>query len=178
MTSGGTRLSRKGITVRDNHEELLAWNPALLARLFWHLARKYGDAAAGRAPPLPVFLVGAGMIFHRETVDKIHRMQFDSRFLKVISERPDLLGGLQARIESAAMPALLALQLGASSLLLQRDGGDGFPTFRALGGVDLPLAIREVEAPLAPMVGAAKRLGAWFALEPFENIQRQLTVEF
>lgn len=164
--------------MRDNHEELLARNPALLARLYWHLARKYSETAIGASPTLPVFLVSTGLLIHNETVDKIHRMNFDSGLLKVVVERPDLIGGLQARIEANSPAALLGLQLAVSASLLQRDGGEGLPTFRAIGGADLPLGLREVNSPLAPMIAAAKRLGAWFATEPLEIIQRQLTVEF
>jgi hypothetical protein len=163
--------------VRDDHEELLARNPALLGRCFWHLARKYGDTAEGKAPGLPVFLVSAGLLFHRETVDKVHRMNFDSRFLKVVAERPDLLGGLQSRVEAAFGASLTALQLAVAAELLQRDGGRGFPTFRALGGADLPGALRDPSSA-GEMIAAAKRLGAWFALDPFEVIQRQLVLEF
>ncbi|UQR61182.1 DUF6521 family protein [Bradyrhizobium sp. C-145] len=163
--------------MRDDHEELLARNPALLSRCFWHLARKYGETAEGPAPGLPIFLVGAGLLFHRDTVDKVHRMNFDSRFLKVVAERPDLLGGLQSRVEGAFGASLVALQVGVASELLQRDGGSGFPTFRALGGADLPVALREPSSS-GEMIAAAKRLGAWFALEPFEVIQRQLVIEF
>jgi len=125
-----------------------------------------------------VFLTGAGLLFHRDTVEKIHRMNFDSRFLKVFGERPDLLGGLQSRVEGAFGASLKALQLGVAAGLFQRDGGEGFPTFRALGGADLPTALRGAPPHLAEMIAAAKRIGAWFALEPFEVIQRQLVIEF
>lgn len=163
--------------MRDDHEELLVRNPALLTRCFWYLARRYSETAGGRAPSLPVFLIGAGLLFHRDTVEKIHRMNFDSRFIKVLAERPDLLGGLQSRVEGAFGASLKALQLGVAVGLLQRDGGEGFPTFRALGAADLPTALRDA-SHLAEMIAAAKRLGVWFALEPFEVIQRQLVIEF
>jgi hypothetical protein len=103
-------------------------------------------------------------------------MNFDSRFLKVVAERPDLLGGLQSRMENSLSASLNALQLGVTAGLFQRDGGKGFPAFRALGGVDLPVALRDTSS--SEMIGAARRLGAWFALEPFEVIQRQLVIEF
>src|SRR4051794_35723742 len=97
--SGGTRSFPKEAFVRDDHEELLIRNPALLARCFWYLARWYAETADGRAPNLPMFFTGAGLLLHRDTVEKIYRMNFDSRFLKVVAERPDLLGGLQSRVE-------------------------------------------------------------------------------
>jgi hypothetical protein len=176
MRFGGIQTFRKAANVRDDHEERLAHNPALLGRCFWYLARKYGETAKGRAPSLPIFVVSAGLLFHRDTIDKIHRMNFDSRFLKVIAERPDLLGGLQSRVENAFGSSLSALQLGVAARLFEREGGKGFPTFRALGGADLPVALRDTSS--GEMMSAAKRLGVWFALEPFEVIQRQLVIEF
>ncbi|MEH2469201.1 hypothetical protein V1281_001545 [Nitrobacteraceae bacterium AZCC 2161] len=163
--------------MKGDHEELLMRNPALLARCFWYLARKYAETADGKAPNLPMFITGAGLLLHRDTVEKIHRMNFDSRFLKVVAERPDLLGGLQSRVENSFEPSLRALQLGTSSGILQRDGGQGFPTFRAVGGADLPVPLRDASS-LVEMIAAAKRLGSWFALEPFEMIRRQLVLEF
>jgi hypothetical protein len=73
--------------------------------------------------------------------------------------------------------SLAALQLGVAVGLLQRDGGQGFPTFRALGGADLPVPLRNAPR-LGEMIAAAKRIGAWFALDPLDVIQRQLFIEF
>src|SRR5215472_4355296 len=143
MRFGGIQTFQGRDNVRDDHEELLARNPVLLSRCFWHLARKYGDTAGGKAPGLTIFIVSAGLLFHKDTVDKVHRMNFDSRILKVVVERPDLLGGLQSRMEGAFSASLIALQLAVAAELLQRDGGSGFPTFRALGGTDLPGALRD-----------------------------------
>ncbi len=164
--------------MKIDHEELIARNPALGACAFWHLARKHAETARGAAPPFPVFLVSSGMLFHRATIDKIHRMQFDSGFLKAIVERPDLIVGLQARMERNADAALCALQVGVASGLLQREGGEGFPTFRALGGSDLPAPLRDYDPPASLLIGAAKRLGAWFAMDPFTILHRHLNVEF
>lgn len=163
--------------MRTDHEEILAHNPVLLARCFWYFARKHSEVADGRAPPLPAFIIAAGMLFHADTIDKIYGMNFDSGLLKVVAERPDLLAGLQGRVESAFGPTIAALQVAVSSDLLVREGGDGFPTFRAAGGVDLPAALRD-QPRRGDMTNAARRLGAWFALEPFAVIQRQLAVEF
>lgn len=162
--------------MRVNHEEILAHNPVLLARCFWHLSHHFGSAANGRAPSLPLFVIAAAILFHAESVEKIHRMNFDSGLLKVVMERPDLLAGLQRRLEAALQPALHALQLAVSSDLLKREGGDGLPTFRAIGS-NLPSALRD-PPHLGEIASAAKRLGTWFAGESLVVIQRQLAVEF
>jgi hypothetical protein len=162
--------------MRGDHEEVLARNPVLLARCFWHLSHRFGGAADGRAPSLPVFVIAAAVLLHAESVDKIHRMNFDSGLLKVITERPDLVAGLQRRLEAAMQPTLKALQLAVGAGLLEREGGAGLPTFRAVG-TNLPPSLRDLPHQ-GEMTNAAKRLGAWFASEPLSVIQRQLAVEF
>lgn len=162
--------------MRDDHEELIAHNPMLLSRCFWHLAQKFSEKSGGSAPNLPVFLISTAILFHEESIEKIHRMQFDSGILKAILERPDLLGGLQARLEASLKPSLTALQLAVASKILVREGGHGFPTFRA-AGTNLPVALRDAHFDIQ-MIGAAKRLGAWFAIESIAVVQRRFAVEF
>lgn len=68
--------------MRVDHEEILARNPVLLARCFWYLSQHFGIAADGRAPSLPLFVIAAAILFHAESVEKIHRMNFDSGLLR------------------------------------------------------------------------------------------------
>ncbi len=164
--------------MKIDHEELLARNPALVASAFWHVAHRYAGAAQGEPPILPVFIVSAAMLLHRATVTKIRAMQFDSGILKAVVEEPDLLAGLQGRIEAHADTSLKALQAGVASGLLVREGGDGFPRFRATGGNDLPPAIRDLDPPVSYVLNAAKRLGTWFAMDGFDAARRQLNIEF
>jgi hypothetical protein len=179
MRFGGIQITirKRGNSVRSDYEEVLLRNPALSACTFWQLSRSFSEAGKGRAPELPYFLICAGMIFHQATTEKIRRMQFDSGLLKAISDRPDIIAGLQGRIEEHSISALRALQVGTASGLLQREGGDGFPTFRAEGS-DLPRALRDTSAGVADMLNAAKRLGAWFASEQIEMLFKQLNIEF
>lgn len=133
---------------------------------------------AGRAPDVTLFFVSAALLLHRATVTKIHAMQFDSGMLKAVVERPDLIAGLQGRVEDHAGTALRALQVGVASGLLHREGGEGFPRFRAMGGGNLPAAIRELDEPVSHVLAAAKRLGTWFAMDGFDTVRRQLNIEF
>jgi len=163
--------------MRVNHEELILRNPALGACAFWHFSRKYADSKAGAAPSLPYFLLAAGMLFHRSTVDKIRRMQFESGVLKAVSERPEIIAGLQGRVEQYHPAGLLALHVGAAAGILSREGGDGFPIFRAQGN-DLPKDIRDGTAAVVDIFSAARRLGAWFAMDELPSLAHQLSVEF
>lgn len=165
------------ITLRPNHEELLLRNPALGACVSWHLARAFAEMASGEAPELPYFLVGAAMIFHRPTVEKIHAMRFDSGLIKAVSEQPDVVAGLQSRMENNAKSALVALQVGCAANILEREGGEGLPAFRSRGS-DLPFKVRLGEGSVPRMFNCAKRLGKWFATEKIEGLKQQLRIEF
>lgn len=117
------------------------------------------------------------MIFHRGTVEKTRRMHFNTGILKVITEQPEILPGLQRRMEEHAIVALKALQVGCAVCLLQREGGQGFPAFRARGS-DLPKPIRGDGASVRDVFNCARRLGAWFATDELAVLQRQLNIEF
>lgn len=160
-----------------NHEELILRNPALGACLSWHVARSFADARSGQPPELPYFVISAAMLFHGPTITKIYAMRFDSGLVKAVSEQPDVIAGLQSRLENNAKAALKALQVGCAARLLEREGGYGFPTFRAQGP-DLPLKIRQGEGNVPRMINSAKRLGHWFAQESFHDLQQQLRIEF
>jgi hypothetical protein len=141
------------------------------------LARSFADASSGEAPELPYFIVGAAVIFHRPTVEKIHAMRFDSGLIKAVSEQPDVVAGLQVRIENSAKNALLALQVGCAAQILEREGGEGLPAFRARGP-DLPFKIRHGEGGVPRMFNCAKRLGRWFGVEKMDGLIQQLRIEF
>jgi hypothetical protein len=163
--------------MRADHEELVLRNPALGACIFWHFSRMYSDYSSGRAPELPFFFIAAAMIFHARTVDKTSRMNFDSGVLKAVSERPDIIAGLQGRMEDYAQATLWSLQAASNSGILRRETGEGFPLFRAMG-IDLPKPIRLGERSVSEMFSSAKRLGAWFANEPIDSLRKHLMIEF
>lgn len=165
------------IVLRSDHEELLLRNPALGACVSWHLARSFAEARAGEAPELPYFLIGAAMVFHRPTVEKVHAMRFDSGLVKAVAEQPDVVAGLQARMENNAKSALMALQVGCATRILEREGGEGLPAFRARGS-DLPFKVRHGEGGVPRMFNCAKRLGRWFGVERIDALQQQLRIEF
>jgi hypothetical protein len=161
--------------MREDHEEVVLRNPAYGAAAFWHLARSFSDHAEGRAPMLAHFLLAEGMLFHHRTVQKIRGMNLDSGLLKAISEVPDIVAGLQGRVEDALAEALRALQVGTAAGILLREHGGGLPTFRAIGN-DLPRQIRRADGRLDETFAAAKRLGAWYAMEGLPALLHRLGV--
>ncbi|MDX2258784.1 MAG: three component ABC system middle component [Hyphomicrobiaceae bacterium] len=163
--------------MQHDHEERILRNPALTARAFWHLARCHGQYSGGRAPELPQFLLGAAMIFHEATVERTHRMRFDTGLEMAVAECPDMLFGLQRRLDDNALPALEGLQVGCAAGLLMRVEGGRFPGFAA-AGTQLPLSLRDAAMPVAKLFACARRLGAWYAAEdPLRLTARWVHIE-
>jgi Family of unknown function (DUF6521) len=162
--------------MRANHEELILRNPMLGACLFWQFANTFTEYRAG-APDLSLFFIASAMLFHQPTVEKVYRMNFDSGILKAVSDRPDLIAGLQSRMEDYSKNTLLNLQVAVGAKLLARVASGGLPLFRAIG-TELPRELRKPESPVTEILAASKRLGAWFASEPPSTLQRHLMIEF
>jgi hypothetical protein len=150
--------------MEHDHEERILRNPALTARVFWHLARSYSEYSGGRTAELPQFLFGAAMVFHEATMERTHRMRFETGLHKALSECPDMLLGLQARLDDSALPALRGLQVGTSAGILARVDGGRFLGFAAVGS-QLPEKIRSAAEPVSKLFACGRRLGAWFAKE-------------
>jgi hypothetical protein len=161
--------------MRENHEEVILRNPAFGAGAFWHLARSFSDHSEGGTPMLAHFVLAQGMLFHARTVQKIRSMNLDSGLLKAISEVPDIVAGLQGRVEDSVEEALRALQVGTATGIFTREHAGGLPTFRAIGN-DLPRQVRRADGRLDETFAAAKRLGAWFALESLPTLLHRLGV--
>jgi ABC-three component (ABC-3C) system Middle Component 3 len=147
-----------------DHEESILRNPALTARVFWHLARSYAEHSEGRPPELLQFLFCAAMVFHEATVERTYRMRFDTGLKKAVSECPDMLFGFQTRLSDTALPALNGLQVGSAAGILRRVEGRRLPGFAAVG-TRLPANLRDGAEPVARLFACARRLGAWFAIE-------------
>lgn len=163
--------------MRADHEELVLRNPALAAGIFWYFAKTFAEHGDDEAPILPLFFIVSAMIFHKPTVDKTYRMNFESGILKAVSERPDIIAGLQSRMEDFSMSTLHGLQVATSANLLSREATERLPAFRARGS-ELPKPLRKTQSPVTEMLAASKRLGAWFATEPLATLQRHLMIEF
>jgi hypothetical protein len=92
-------------------------------------------------------------------------------------ECPDMLFGLQRRLDESALPALSGLQVGTSAGILARVDGDRFVGFTAVGTL-LPKEIRSAPEPITRLFASARRLGAWFAAEdPAPLIAKWIPIE-
>ena len=163
--------------MEHDHEDRILRNPALTARLFWHLARTYGERGEGRPPELPQFLFGAAMIFHEATVEQTYRMRFDTGLERAVGLCPDMLVGLQTRLDENALPALKGLQVASAARILTRVEGSRFLAFAA-AGTQLPPNLRDAAEPVSKLFACARRLGAWFATEdPLRLMARWIHIE-
>ncbi|MGO8574937.1 three component ABC system middle component [Rhizobium leguminosarum] len=140
--------------MRANHEELILRNPMLGACIFWQFAKTFAEYGDDDAPTLPLFFVVSAMVFHKPTVDKAYRMNFESGILKAVSEKPDLIAGLQSRMEEFSLSTLHALQVASSVKLLSREDGERLPAFRANVG-EVPTPMRKPESPVTEMFAAS-----------------------
>lgn len=163
--------------MRYDHEERILRNPVLTARAFWHFATSYGRHGDDKAPQLPHFILVAAMMFHHDTVDQTFRMQFSSGLSKALDECPDMLAGLQFRLDEYALDALKGLQVACAARILERTEGSRFPAFRAVG-VTLPSDIREDAASVGPIFASVRRFGRWFASEDITILAARLKLEF
>lgn len=160
--------------MRPDHEETVLRNPALGARALWHVANAYARAKADQPPSLHHLVLAGGMIFSRSTAERIGRMKFDSGLRKAIADRPEMVAGLQARVEEQLPYVLRAVQLGASTRMLSVEAG---LLCRALGE-DLPKEIRTMDGEARMMLAAGKRLGRWFAADALPVLAARLGVAF
>ncbi|MBF7013720.1 DUF6521 family protein [Novosphingobium resinovorum] len=161
--------------MRSNHEELILRNPAFGACALWQVARSFTDKRSGQSPSpsLLHFAISTAMLFHEATVTKIYRMNLESGLLKAVVEEPELVAGLQRRLEKSFPTCLLALQLAVSAEIMTRSSGSGLPAFSAVGST-LPAGIRHS----TPTNAAAKRLGNWLAMEDLEIVRARLGIRF
>lgn len=163
--------------MRIDHEELLLRNAMLSARAWWYLSREFADRGDGSAASLPHFILAGGILFHRASARRVSKMQFESGLLKAISDQPDLIAGVQERMEDNFDAVLAGLQVGTASGLLLREGSPEGPSFRAQATL-LPKEIREIDGHAKEILAAARRLGRWFADDPLKTVISRLRVEF
>lgn len=163
--------------MRTDHEELILRNSALTARACWTLSRACADGGDGSPALLPHFVIAGGILFHQATVAKISKMHFESGLLKAITDQPEMLAGLQGRMEENVSTIIVGLQVAAAAGLLLREATPRGPSFRALG-TTLPIEIRELHGQGGDILAASRRLGRWFSDDPLEVIAYRLRVEF
>jgi hypothetical protein len=164
--------------MRVDFEERILRNPALGATLLWQFSRSYVDHRDdGHAPNLSFLLLPLPMLLHGPTMQKIKGMRFESGLLKAVIDQPEIMHGLQHRVERMASTSLSSLSLACAAQLLIREEGYGFPSFRP-HNAKLPPALRSTAAIVGDMTNAARRIGAWFAHDGLQAVCFRLGIRF
>lgn len=158
-------------------EQRILRNPAAGAILLWEFAYAYrAQANALRGPNLPELMLVLPMAFHASTVRKVRRMLPASGLARAISAEPDILAGLQDRLESLASLSFEALSVAHAAGLLTRTPGDGWPHYSPMS--QLPRSLESLSPGLKDMRSACRRLGAWLASDGLVRTCTQLGVRF
>jgi hypothetical protein len=159
-------------------EHDLVQNAALGATALWSFARGYTERAEGReGPELPACMIVLPMVYHRRTATTVHRMRADSGLLKALHDDPELIAGLQRRLEALATRSLQALNVAVSSSLLEWDRATPWPRVMPKRKT-LPPELQASQGDVGAILSAAKRLGWWFAAEDVASIYLRLGVKF
>lgn len=148
-----------------NREVRAVQNPALGAMLLWRCCVGYSSAHERAQPaPLPLLFLVLPMLLHKDTAELVMSTQrvsglrkFVEKFQLAAQSKTDLLLAIGPRAQ--AMRKLTGDSLGvafASNLVtLDRDG-------RVIAISETP-ATAGIPLSIRPLLGAAEKLGAWFA---------------
>ena len=159
-------------------ESRVAHNAALGSTALWQFTRAYFDSQEQRSgPSLPLLMLVLPVVFHRRTAIKLQNMKSASGFAKALLDDPELPVGLQARLEGFSDASFAAIRLSVSAGLLECDPDRPWPRYTP-SRKTLPADLRPVDDDTRAIVGAAKRLGWWFAHEDLVSICSLLHVKF
>lgn len=162
----------------QNIEHEVVQNVSLGATALWTFARAYMDKTDGRdGPELPACMLVLPLVYHRRTADVIHRMRSESGLLRALQEEPQLVAGLQRRVEALATRSLQALNVAVASSLLEWDRAMPWPRVTPKQRT-LPSDLQSGLGDVPVILSAAKRLGWWFAKEDIVSIYLRLGVVF
>lgn len=148
-----------------NREVRAVQNPALGAMLLWRCCAGYSSAHERAQPaPLPLLFLVLPMLLHKDTAELVMSTQrasglrkFVEKFQLAAQSKTDLLLAIGPRAQ--AMRKLTGDSLGlavVSNLVTVDRDGRVIAVSETPATAGIPLSIR-------PLLGAAEKLGTWFA---------------
>lgn len=148
-----------------NREVKAVQNPALGAMLLWRCCVGYSAAHEQAQPaPLPLLFLVLPMLFHKDTAELVMSTQrasglrkFVEKFQLAAQSKTDLLLaiGPRAQVMRKLTGDSLGLAVVSNLLTVDRDG-------RVIALSETP-ATAGIPLSIRPMLGAAEKLGTWFA---------------
>lgn len=148
-----------------NREVRAVQNPALGAMLLWRCCVGYSSAhERAQSAPLPLLFLILPMLLHKDTAELVMSTQrasglrkFVEKFQLAAQSKTDLLLAIGPRAQ--AMRKLTGDSLGlavVSNLVTVDRDGRVMAVSETPAAAGIPLSIR-------PLLGAAEKLGTWFA---------------
>jgi len=149
------------------HREVRAvQNPALGAMLLWRCCVGYSSSHERAQPaPLPLLFLVLPMLLHKETAELVMSTQrgsglrkFVEKFQLAAQSKTDLLLAIGPRAQAMRTLTSDSLGLAVVSNLITVDQTTG----RVIALSETP-ATAGIPPSIRPLLGAADKLGAWFA---------------
>ncbi len=165
--------------MKTDFETEVVQNTALGAAALWQFCTSFSrKSARGQSPSLPYTMLVLPLVFHQRSVVVLAGKQFGSGLLKALYDAPDLVVGLQLRLESLHLRTLRSLNLAcAAGLLVSETVSGEFPVFRPLRKT-LPTRLKPSHEQARLMLRAGRRLGTWFSAHDLAFLCSQLHVRF
>ena len=140
-------------------EAELVQNSALSAALVWAFTLEFcGQTRQERGPLLPLALPVLPMTLHQETVESLHRRNYDGGLDLALAENRTLTIDLQERMQAMLPQTMRALDVAFATGLLTYVRANG--ELRPIRKTD---PFRTDSEEVRRMVNTATRLGYWFA---------------
>lgn len=144
-------------------EQDAAQNSALGAFLITHFCVEYFNTSnQTRGPTLPQTLLVLPLIYHRQTVSSLKRMQRQSGLLKALADNPSIQVGLNRRTHSLTKRTFKSILISCNTKLLRLNQEDDWPTLTPLPNATKALkSLSPAGMELRDMQKATTRLGWW-----------------
>lgn len=144
-------------------EQEAAQNSALGALLITHFCLEYFNTKNQTSgPSLPKTLLILPLLYHRQTVNSLRRMQRQSGLLKALADNPSIHVGLQSRLQSLTSRTFKSILIACNSKLLRLHHEGDWPTLTPFPHTINSLKhLSPASTELRDMQKAASRLGWW-----------------
>jgi hypothetical protein len=145
----------------------------------WQFSKNFQETSPdGQGPDLPRLMLVLPLVFHQKSLLTIQGKQHKSGLLKVLYDAPELVVGLQQRMEAMHRRTLRSLSLACASSLLERRGDSTLLPRFASCRKTLPRDLNPTHEDVRMMLSASRRLGTWLSAHDLTFICTQLHVRF
>jgi hypothetical protein len=165
--------------VKTSFELEVIQNTAIGAAALWQFSEYFQrSSTTGAAPDLARLMLVLPLAFHRRSAECIATKQFKSGLLKILYDAPELVVGLQARMQAMYRRTLRSLSLASSVGLIERTTPEGsLPHYAALRR-ELPHGLKPTHGDVKMVLSCSRRLGTWLSGHDLAFVCVQLHIRF